>query len=307
MAAAALQTAPNGAVIVKPPHERMPAIRAFFTQDSVMKAIATTLPRHIKPEKFVRVYLAAMTNSPKLFECTPESLYLTALRAASMGLELDGGVLGQAYPVPYWNNRERRLECQLIPGYRGLIKLARNSGAVADVWAEVVFEKDTFDYELGLEPSLKHKRNDSVADPGAMIYAYAVARFKDGERKFVVMNRAEIERIRNASSSKSKSGEVFGPWVDHPGEMWKKTAIRRLCKTLPLSVEVAELVNADEPNPLVVDTVTMPTDIKLPELPPPAGEGIDEPNDAELEVAGAGVVPDDSLFEQGQPANAYGK
>ena len=301
MAAASLQTSDTGAAIVKA-HPRMPAIRAFFTQESVMKALATTLPKHIRPEKFVRVYLSAMTNSPKLFECTPESLYLTAMRAAAMGLELDGGILGQAYAVPFWNGKERRLECQLVPGYRGLIKLARNSGAVADVWAEVVFEKDRFEYELGLEPMLKHKRNDDAEDPGAMKYAYAVARFKDGERKFIVMNRAEIERIKAGSSSKNKQGEVFGPWVDHPGEMWKKTAIRRLCKTLPLSVEIAELVAADEPSPMMVDTVTL--DAKIPELPPPAGEGIDEPSDAEIEEAGSAAVPDGALFEQ-QPANAY--
>lgn len=254
----------------------------------MQKALMDALPKHIKIEKFTRVVLGSMQQTPKLADCNPESVLVSLLRAAAMGLEPDGGPLGQGYLVPFWSGKNSRLECQFIPGYRGLIKMARNSGDVADVWAEVVYERDTFDYELGLDQTLKHKRNDEVDDPGELRYAYAVARFRDGEKKFVVMNRREVLAIRAQTSSKNKKGEVVGPWCDHEPEMWKKTAARRLCKMLPLSVEDQRLVAGDDDNtPMTLPaTVGFPTTAPAPQItvdgegaePPPSYPEID-PND----------------------------
>lgn len=207
--------------------------RTIFEGDQFQRALAATLPRHISPARMIRVVLSAMQGTPKLLECTPNSVLLSIMRAASMGLEPDGGPLGQGYLVPYGNT------CQFIPGYRGLVKLARNSGEVADVWAEVIYEKDDFKYTLGLNPDLTHVRFDG-GDPGEMTHAYAVARFRDGERKFVVLNKREIEKIRDKSPAKNS-----GPWVEWPAEMWKKTAVRRLSKLLPLSVEQQAAFESD--------------------------------------------------------------
>lgn len=219
--------------------------KTIFESESFQKILATTLPRHLDPIRLIRVVLSAMQSQPKLFECTPESVVLSVLRAGAVGIEPDGGVLGQGYLVPFWSNKNRCLECQFIPGYRGLVKLARNSGEVADVWAEVVYEKDQFNYELGVNPKLEHKRNDQVTDAGAIKYAYAVARFRDGERKFVVMNKREIDTIKARSSSKDKNGNLVGPWIDWEAEMAKKTAVRRLSKLLPLSVETQTTITTD--------------------------------------------------------------
>ena len=130
---------------------RAEGFKYLLTGPGVQNSLAADLPKHLKGDRFVRVALAAMTAQPKLFDCTPESVLLSLMQCASMGLEPSGGVLGQAYLIPFKNI------CQVIPGYRGLVKLARNSGEVADVWAEVVYAKDRFDYELGLEPKLVHK------------------------------------------------------------------------------------------------------------------------------------------------------
>lgn len=209
-------------------------------------ALSAALPKHIKVDKFIRVTLAALQSSPKVFECSQESILLSLMRAASYGLEPDGGVLGHGYLVPFWNSKARRMDCQFIPGYRGLVKLARNSGEVADVWAEVVYEADRFEYELGLEQTMKHKRNDEAVDVGPLKYAYAVARFRDGNVRFVVMNRREIEDIKSKTASRDREGNAFGPWVDHEPEMWKKTAVRRLAKMLPLSPDVAMAMDSED-------------------------------------------------------------
>lgn len=260
----------------------------LFESDNFQRSLKQTLPRHLDPQKIIRVTLAAFQTTPKLLECTPESVVLSLLRAASMGLEPDGGPLGQGYLVPFWSSKNRRNECQFIPGYRGLVKLARNSGEVADVWAEVVYQADTFDYELGINPTLKHKRNDDVADAGPLRFTYAVARFRDGERKFVVMNRREIEGIKAKSQSRNRAGELVGPWVDNEPEMWKKTAVRRLCKLLPLSVDDQRNISVED------DDAAGPTiDFSVPEMPAiedqsqddPAPDSSDAPEDHTAEIA----------------------
>lgn len=236
----------------------------------MQQALRAALPKHIKLDSFVRVTLAAMQTSPKIFECSQESILLSLMRAASYGLVPDGGALGHGYLVPFWNGKAKRNDCQFVPGYRGLIKLARNSGEVADVWAEVVYEADMqppgkFRYELGLEQTLEHKRNDDAEDAGQLLYAYAVARFKDGEKRFVVMNRREVLAIKAKTASRTKEGDVFGPWNDHEAEMWKKTAVRRLSKMLPLSPEVAAAMNQDEESE-AIDAFSS-VSVTVPQLP----------------------------------------
>lgn len=262
---------------------RARAFKELFESEKFQTSLKQVMPQHLKPERIVRVVLSAMTGNPELLECTPETLMLSLMRAAAMGLEPDGGALAQGYLVPF-NVKVKQggmevwqKQCQFIPGYRGLVKLARNSGEVADVWAEVVYEKDAFDYDLGLDQALTHKRNDEVADPGPLKYAYAVARFRDGEKKFVVMNKREVEKVR--ASSKSGTGK-YSPWNAWEEEMWKKTAVRRLCKLLPLSVESARAIGIDDES-----EGTRPVDLALPdiELPERVEDQSGEANQASSE------------------------
>jgi recombination protein RecT len=55
------------------------------------------------------------------------------------------------------------------------------------------------------------------------------------------MTKDEVDAIRKRSRSGSS-----GPWVTDYGEMAKKTSLRRLCKLLPLSPEVAEHIERDQ-------------------------------------------------------------
>lgn len=253
-----------------------------------MYHLKKVLPKTLDAARMARIVLSAMQVQPKLYDCTPESVLLSVMRAASYGLEPDGGPLGHGYLVPFWSSKNKRMECQFIPGYRGLVKMARNSGEVADVSGEVVREGDHFDYELGLTPRLEHKRNDACDQLLPLQYAYAVARFRDGEKKFVVMNRAEVEAIKARSQSKDRGGNLVGPWVTDEAEMWKKTAIRRLAKNLPLAVEAQDAIRTldddlDLAGTVAATAATLPT-IDIPQaLMAPAesqdeSDGTDEPN-----------------------------
>lgn len=209
--------------------QQLNTVKAMLKQSE--SAIASRLPKHLTPDRITKVALTAINKTPKLLDCTKESLLMSIMQAAELGLE-PGSALGEGYLVPYG------AQCQFIPGYRGLIALARRSGEIANIYAEAVYEGDTFEVELGLDPKLVHKPdwdNPNRDDVQKLTFVYAVARFKDGTYQFVVMSRRQVEGIHR----RSKAGNS-GPWVTDYEEMAKKTAIRRLAKTLPLSVEMAK-------------------------------------------------------------------
>ncbi|AHG24369.1 RecT-like DNA pairing protein [Mycobacterium phage MichelleMyBell] len=184
--------------------------------------IARALPAHMNPDRMARIAVTVLRQTPALTRCSPESFLGALMTASQLGLE--PGPLGESYFVPFGR------EVTFVPGYRGLIKLARNSGLLVDIWAEIVYENDEFEYTLGLHRDLKHV--PAGGDRGKPVYVYAAAQLKDGGTPFVVMTVAEVEAIRK----RSKAGKN-GPWVTDWGPMAKKTAVKQLAKWLPLSAE----------------------------------------------------------------------
>jgi recombination protein RecT len=203
--------------------------------------LSFALPAHIKSEYIIRVVLTSVQRTPELLDCDPFTLLGAVFQAAQLGLVPDG-VLGQAYLVPFWNSKKRRKEVQFIPGYKGLIALARRSNEVSTVGAEVVHEKDLFVYELGIDPKLKHVPTDD-ASPGPIVKVYAFAKLKDGGFQTVVMNKRQVDAIRGRSQA-AKSD--YSPWSTDPEWMWKKTALKQLCKLLPASTELQRAISLED-------------------------------------------------------------
>lgn len=210
----------------------------------------------VTPERFIRVTLLAIQMNPKLLEAHKPSLYTAVLRAAQLGLEPDG-TLGQAYLIPFnrkykqGNNWQERLEVQFIPGYKGLISLARRSGDVKSLGAVAVYEKDVFKVHRHLVPEFTHEPYLGDEDPGEVKFFYAMAHFKDGGHHWDFMRVSEVNKIRDNSSGykaaklypKKKDGKEFidSPWTTNYEEMGKKTIIRRIAKFLPMDVQKAAL------------------------------------------------------------------
>jgi recombination protein RecT len=210
-------------------------------------AIQSRLPRHVTAERILKVALTSINKNPKLLECTRDSVMLSIMQAAELGLE-PGGALGEGYLIPY-NNKVKgqngkpdrwEMQCQFMPGYRGLISLSRRSGQIISIESHVVHAKDKFSCALGLDPSLVHEPAWEEANPGPLRFVYAVAKLKDGGTQFEVMSKSQIDAIR----ARSKSSDS-GPWVTDYNEMARKTVIRRLFKYLPVSVELAQAFEHD--------------------------------------------------------------
>lgn len=200
--------------------------------EKMKSQFAMALPKHVTPDRLLRVALTCIQNTPKLLECDKTSLYAAIMTCAQLGLEPDG-VLGHAYLIPYGN------KVQFIPGYKGLLALARNSGEVVSISAHEVREHDEFEYEYGLNEVLSHK--PAHDERGEIVCFYAYAKFKDGGHHFDVMSLQEVEEIRDNSQGyiAAKKWKKESPWDTHFVEMGRKTLIRRIAKYLPLNVQRA--------------------------------------------------------------------
>jgi len=214
------------------------AVKADTVKDFMVKhqrLLQDALPVHLKKdwERFVRLAMGAMTRNPTLYECSPRSLMGAVLQCAQLGLEPDD-IRGHAYLLPF--RVQGKMEVVLVPGYKGLMDLARRSGDISYMKADVVYSKDifTFSYGAGAKETYEHIPSNDM-QPGELVYAYAKAHYKDGTEQFIVMNKRQVHE-RMGKSPSARSGRN-SPWQTDTEAMWRKTAIRALATFLPSSAE----------------------------------------------------------------------
>lgn len=214
-------------------------------QDYIKKMegeIAKALPSVITPERFTRMTLSALSTTPKLAQCTPQSFLGAMMSAAQLGLE-PNTPLGQAWLIARNNNKKGCIETVFEIGYKGLIDLAYRSGMVSTIGAWEVRENDEFAYELGVAQTLRHV--PAKKDRGEPIAYYAVLKMKDGGYSFCVMTLDEVKAHAMKYSESYKKG-YSSPWQTNFDEMAKKTVLKKLLKYSPLKSDFARAVTADE-------------------------------------------------------------
>jgi recombination protein RecT len=206
----------------------------------VKKSIADAMPSFMKgqAQAMLRALYTEVQKTPRLLDCTPESLFGCTIQAGQLGLML-GSALGQCYLIPF------KSRATLVPGYKGYIQLVNRSGQVGLITASTVYDKDHFEVHRGSSPILIHTPGDyptvkDVADRKPVAY-YATCTGKQGSI-FMSLTKPEAEYHR-AQHALVKNG---GPWVTHFDQMALKTCIIKLCKYLPMSVEVQTATALDE-------------------------------------------------------------
>jgi recombination protein RecT len=203
------------------------AFRSLVESPRMFDQMKAVLPKHMTPERMVKLALVAALKTPQLRECTPESIANCLMAASETGLE-PGGSLGLCYIIPYGK------VATFIIGYRGMIDLARRSGQILSIEAHVVYQADKFCCNFGSDPKLEHEPAwDKEQKDNEIRAVYAVAKIKGGGTQIEVMTKPAIDAIRKRSRA---SGS--GPWVTDYGEMCRKTVVRRLFKYLPVSTSV---------------------------------------------------------------------
>jgi recombination protein RecT len=235
------------------PRTRMDVLREGFERcRATLRAI---LPKHIDPDRVVKIALHVYMNKPELHSCTTESMVRSTLQCAELGLD-PSPLLQEVAFVPFKNKRKVKdgnvfkevevPEVQMMPMYLGLIKLAKQTGEISDIYAVEVDESEASDeyfrVERGTTNTIFHRQRFDKERKNVLFAAYSVVKFKDGTHHFEVMGRSQIDAIRERSKAKDN-----GPWVTDYTEMGKKTVLRRNMKTVPKSPEkpLAAAIQAD--------------------------------------------------------------
>ena len=171
--------------------------------------------------------------SMRTANANPLSVQLAMANVASVGLTLSPAN-GYAYLVP----RDGAIVLDI--SYKGLIKIATDTGSVEWVRADLVYESDEFTYQ-GPAAMPLHKANP-FKDRGEAIGVYCIAKTHTGDILTEVMDMDELEKIRGKSLAYIK--KKSGPWVEWFDQMAKKAIIKRASKTWPYTDRMERLTDA---------------------------------------------------------------
>ena len=189
-----------------------------------------------KVKRFQREFMTLIGTNASLLSCNPTSLIGAAIQSAQLGLSLDKN-MGQAYVVPY------KGQAQFQIGYLGYLSLARRSGQIKSIRAEIVYQGDQFERQYTIDGVKFTHTPCPPSQRGEKIGVYMVAQFLNGGNHFEFMFAEEVLEIKKLSPGASRQGSI---WQVHEEAMWKKTVIKRAAKYLPLTVEAQRASRIDE-------------------------------------------------------------
>ncbi|APU61237.1 recombinase RecT [Clostridium botulinum] len=207
----------------------------------IKKAVGKTMT----PERFSRIALSLFNGNPQFWEADTTSFLSALMQSAQCGLE-PNTVLGEAYVIPYKNNKQGITEVNFQVGYKGILKMAFNTGEYEAIYAHEVRKGDEFEYEYGLHKTLVHKPADIPSDE--VTHYYAVYKLKNGGFDFVVWSRERVEHhAREFSKNYTYKGNVNknSVWAKNFDSMAKKTVLLDVLKYAPKSVEMAKALDLD--------------------------------------------------------------
>jgi len=174
---------------------------------------------------------------PALEICTTESIANSLLDMVVQGLS---PAKTQCYFIVYGT------ELQMSRSYFGTQAVLKRLTNVKDIWANVIYQDDVFDYEIdrGREKLVEHKTAFENRDK-EILGAYAVIQTAEDEELLTVMTRKEFE----ASWSQSKTGQAVHK--KFPQEMAKRTVINRAAKAF---------INTSDDSDLLVEAINNSTE-----------------------------------------------
>lgn len=242
--------------------------------DNALTTEALALPKDFNKTRFFQNAMALFQKTPSLRQCNQTQLMNGMMRAAYLGFDFASD---EAYLVPFGNT------VTFIPGYKGLRKFAMKYSVrpLKEIKAEIIRKEDEISF--GIENNVPFFNfKPKPLNNSEVVGAFAIAYYEDGGITYEVLNMDELNKARNTS----KCGKT-GPWVQWTNEMYKKTAIARLSKSVTTDFENTEMqnawnealtdeyensanvhsevVNAFAPKDVVVESTDVTPDIEVPE------------------------------------------
>lgn len=204
------------------------------------------MPAGKEATQIVRDGLTCLRTIPKLGLCEPASVLGALMTTAQLGLR--PGLLGHAWPLPFWDSSSKCYKAQLVIGYQGYVELGYRSGRILAITARTVYSEDEFSLVFRHDGDELLHKPATRGLPGEMLSFYSTARLTDGG--YTVTRPMSVESMREYrdkhASARNREGEVFGPWKDDFEAMAHKTVVRQNFKLLPKSPDLAFAMAADE-------------------------------------------------------------
>lgn len=207
----------------------------IVTLESIVNSVAGTFQAmcvdgsiNFKREsEFALQVLYGNDYSRKIALANPQSVRDAVTNIAAIGISLNPAKK-QAYLVP------RKGGICLDLSYIGLIELAVASGSIRWAKAELVREADQFKLN-GFDKPPTHVFDPFSRERGDIVGVYCVAKTIDGDYLTDTMSIDDVNAIRDRSEAWKAfiSGKKSCPWSTDPGEMQKKTILKRSSKTWP--------------------------------------------------------------------------
>jgi recombination protein RecT len=186
-----------------------------YMKNETVKARFAEMMGESNASAYITSVILSVANTPALQECTPESVYTSALRAASLRLSVDPATK-QAYLVPF------KGRATLIVGWKGLYDMAIRTGRYRYINTRAVWEGETVTESF---PSGFHAIGGASTSRRVIGWLGAFE-MVNGYGKTVYMTIEEINQHRDQYSAGAKRSD--SAWNTNPEAMQKKTILRRL-------------------------------------------------------------------------------
>jgi recombination protein RecT len=239
-----LATLEHPEVIAKPEGKVYPDTDAGRMEryvDSIAPRLEQGSTKHLRPADLTASFLTACARNPKIFTCTKKSIALALAVCAELGLKPNTHA-GHIYLIPYKNKGTQELQAQL--GYKGLLELARRTGQVERINAQVFYRQEVENKTIRVSiepPSIEHDWTPDEYPDEDIVGAYCTIKIKGVERPLMeIMGRGELDKIRRRSMAEKRGWT--SPWITDPARMYRKVPIKRLINggSVPVSAEMME-------------------------------------------------------------------
>lgn len=236
----------------------------LLRKPEMLAEIKRALPRHLTPDRFARMILTSIRRTPELARCDQRSFLGAMMELAQLGLEPDTP-LGHAWIVPFGST------AQVIIGYRGIFTLAYRQPGLTLLPPRVVYEGDGFKPTFGTRPEINHTPEKDINKRGELTHVYSVAYLGASSIPSIeVLNKADVEESKRRSQAWQRGQrdktKQNSPWYTDEAAMWRKTVILRHAKYLPLSAEMARVIELDDQHERGIAQSFQPSNFELPAL-----------------------------------------
>lgn len=206
-------------------------LRGYFQKESCIKNLQAMLGQ--KAQGFTTSVLSVVNNNKLLQNASPETIYSSAMVAASLDLPINPN-LGFAAIVPYG----KVAQFQIMT--RGLVQLAIRSGQYAKINNAVVHKGELVKYDPfrdEYEFDVSKRESDEIV--GYVAYFRTIGGFE----KYFYMTKEEAM----AHGKKYSKSFNNGVWTTDPDAMCLKTVLKLLLSKFGiLSIELQRAIKFDQ-------------------------------------------------------------